>query len=522
MSADTRRERLRPGLLAGATAALVATLVLELLRLGPGVPLPLDLASDRFIPLVPVDVFLKLLGLTGGFLIAKQLAFFSSLLGQVLAGALLGALYGRVVERGRGSARRDGLLLAGAAVVAWGISLTLLWPVLGSSYEGQPPGRARLLSAASLLLLLVLYVVFLVALYSVLSGRRPSRAEAGLTPASGDRGVRRRTVVVGAAGGLVALASGGLAAVLYRRSTFGYDGLKNTGPNLPPITPNDRFYVVTKNFVDPRVDRDVWRLRVHGLVEEPRTYTFAELSELPSVEQETTLECISNKVGGGLMSNAVWKGVPLQRLLTSSRPRPGVTRVFLRAADGYTYATSFDRARNESTLVAYGMNGERLPDRHGYPVRLIMPGGYGELNVKWLQEVELVDEAVQGYYEKQGYRAEYVHTTSRIDQPTEDQSIPAGAPIPVRGVAFAGDRGVARVEVSADGGRTWRRARIDYRGSRLTWVLWSLVWRPERSGTYTLLVRATDGAGKLQTAKVDDVAPDGATGYHRIRAHVRV
>ena len=330
----------------------------------------------------------------------------------------------------------------------------------------------------------------------------------------------RRAFLAKAAGGVLALGSGGLVETLRRRSTFGYDGLEVLGSGLTPITPVDRFYVVTKNFVDPRVDRDRWRLELGGLVERPRTFTWEDIAALPAVDQETTLECISNGVGAGLISNAVWTGVPLRRLLEAAGPRAGATRVFLHAADGFTHATSLERGLRGTTLLAHRMNGEPLDDRHGFPLRLIVPGAYGELSVKWIDRIAVVDDDREGYYERQGWRAERVHTMSRIDVPGDGQTLRAGGQVTLGGVAFAGDRGISRVEVSSDGGRTWRRARIGYAPSRITWAMWSAPWRPPDPGSYELAVRATDGTGALQTSERDDSVPDGASGIHRVEVRI--
>lgn len=330
--------------------------------------------------------------------------------------------------------------------------------------------------------------------------------------------MNRRELLLGGAAGALALGSGGLVEVLRRRSTFGYDGLQVLGGAVERVTPNDRFYIVTKNLLDPRVDRDRWRLRVGGLVERPWTLDFPALLSLGAVEQETTLECISNGVGKGLISNAVWTGVPLAALIERARPRRSATRVFFHAADGFTHSTSLERALRETTMVVHRMNGRPLPARHGFPARLIVPGAYGEVSVKWIDRIELIDDGREGYYERQGWQAQRVHTMSRIDVPGEGATV--RGPVALRGIAFAGDRGISKVEVSTDGGRRFAEADIVYSPSRVAWVHWSYAWRAPRRGAHELVVRATDGAGVLQTAQRDDSVPDGATGLHRVAVRV--
>ena len=509
------RERLAAagvGAVAGVLAMLVTTIALLGLRMLVGIPLPLELISDRFIPMLPVDTFLRFVGLVGGFVAGKRIGFISFFLGQVGLGAFLGALYGLVVARA--PARRLPLLAA-AALGAWAVTILVLWPTLDSSYRGLPPGWAHVVTALGLLLALGLFAASLAAFHSYATRPAAPRAALGREPH-----LSRRAVVLGGAGAALGIAAGGLATTLYRRSAIPYDGLETRAAEVDPITPNDRFYVVTKNFVDPRVDRSLWRLEVKGLVERPRMYGFDELVELESVEQETTLECISNGIGAGLISNARWTGVPLARLLEAAGVRDGAAHVFARGVDGYGHGFALEKALEPTTLVVYRMNGEPLPDRHGYPARLIVPGSYGEVSVKWIDRVAVLAEPEEGFYELQGWRAERVHTMSRIDRPLGRRSRRVGRPTLVNGVAFAGGRGIKRVELSTDGGRSWKETRLDYRGSRLSWALWSLDWTPERAGRHELVVRATDGDGELQTAERGGIAPDGATGFHRVTVSV--
>jgi DMSO/TMAO reductase YedYZ molybdopterin-dependent catalytic subunit len=234
--------------------------------------------------------------------------------------------------------------------------------------------------------------------------------------------------------------------------------------------------------------------------------------------------CISNGLGAGLMSNAVWKGVPLRELLHAASPLPGATKVRLYGVDNYADTFPIEKALDPTTLVAYEMNGERLPDRHGLPARIVVPGYFGEKNVKWLTGIELAGPEAEGFYEKQGWGPNFViPTRSRIDQPDDFAwfsltTIPAG--VPLKGIAFAGDRGVSRVEVSMDAGRTWEDAKIEYPGTKLTWVLWSFAWKPNDAGEHKLIVRATDGAGAVQREEKERGQFSGTTGFHQITVYV--
>lgn len=230
--------------------------------------------------------------------------------------------------------------------------------------------------------------------------------------------------------------------------------------------------------------------------------------------------CISNGLDAGLMSNAVWKGVPLKTLLDAATLQTGAAKVRLHGVDNYTDTIPLEKALDSTTLVVYEMNGERLPDRHGFPARVIVPGYFGEKHVKWITRIELAGAEAKGFYEAQGWGPDFiVPVRSRIDLPFHEQRFDVAAAakgIPFKGVAFGRDRGISRVEVSADDGNTWGEARLDYPGTRLTWALWSF----NAAGDYTLVVRATNGDGQLQTFDEKRPFKSGASGFHKIAVHV--
>lgn len=283
------------------------------------------------------------------------------------------------------------------------------------------------------------------------------------------------------------------------------------------VTPNEAFYKVSKNLFDPDLRRSAWALRVYGHVERPFALSLDELRALARpVRQATTLSCISNPVGGDLIGNAYWTGIPLRALLQRAGLRPGVVDIRFEAADGYTDSLPLEKAMEPDTLVAWEMNGEPLPWDHGYPARLIVPGIYGMKNVKWLTAIEAVTHDYKGYWERRGWSDEaVVRTLSRFDVPRSGRRL-AGGPVTVAGIAFAGDRGIRAVQVSFDGGRTWRGAEVEPAPSRLSWVRWRVTWAASSPGRYTLVVRAIDGTGAVQDGTERPALPDGATGYHRI------
>lgn len=292
-------------------------------------------------------------------------------------------------------------------------------------------------------------------------------------------------------------------------------------------TPNEEFYQVSKNAFNPALDAREWKLSVRGNVERPFSLTYDELLSLPMVERDVTLECVSNEVGGNLISNARWTGVPLKFLLERAVLRDGSRDLALRAADGYTDSIPVAWAQRDETMLAVKMNGETLPRDHGFPVRLLVPGLFGMENVKWLTEIEVVTSDFRGYWQQRGWAdTAVVKTMSKFTVPRDGEILQAGQTYEVGGVAFSGDRGISAVEVlieradhNAPGG-TWVKAEILPEASPTTWAIWRYLWTPEKSGEYTLTVRAADGRGTLQTAERADPFPDGASGYHRIKVNV--
>jgi DMSO/TMAO reductase YedYZ molybdopterin-dependent catalytic subunit len=199
-------------------------------------------------------------------------------------------------------------------------------------------------------------------------------------------------------------------------------------------------------------------------------------------------------------------------------------RVRLFGVDNYTDTIPLEKALEPTTLLAYEMNSRSLPDRHGYPLRAIVPGYFGEKHVKWLTRIELTGADVKGFYETQGWGPDFMTPTrSRIDAPDHESHFSLGQlsrPIEVKGIAFGGDRGISRVEISDDDGETWTDAKIHYAGTKLTWALWSYDWRPDGPDDYTLVVRATDGENAVQEWEEDRSPFSGVTGFHKIIVHV--
>jgi DMSO/TMAO reductase YedYZ molybdopterin-dependent catalytic subunit len=530
------------GFLAGLTGGILMLASAAFLRTYLGSPSSTELIFDRSFPLVTVDFFIEQINRFGGYVPLKIAGVVASLSGQLLAAAFAGLVYAIILEavqrRRHDSQRRwiDPLgwkLVLGGLLVVWIGFLIFLWPTLGTQYFGVPSAIAPFLTSLGLLIDFGVCAAGILALYGYLTHRPQFVQESTPTLLAGRRS-RRAFIHLGVAA-LGAAAFGGLFRRLRRTSTIDYDGNTYAGPEVELITPNEDFYSVTKNLVDPNVVRNIWRLEIAGAVDEPRTYSFAELTTLPATEQLTTLCCISNPVGGGLISNARWKGVPLPTVLNAAKPKPGLAALLFQAADGYYETFPIAKAFEPTTLLVYEMNGGPIPRIHGFPLRLIVPGLYGEKNPKWLTKIELLtanDPRLKkthgcGFYKEQGWGPNFVvPTTSRIDAPEVTdgrftQEIRVGQSAELRGIAFGGDRGIQKVELSFDQEKSWQETTIVEPGTKISWSLWSYQWRPSAPGEHVIAVRATDGTGTPQISEERGTVPQGATGLQRVRAVVR-
>ncbi|WP_225803649.1 molybdopterin-dependent oxidoreductase [Streptomyces sp. NK15101] len=295
-------------------------------------------------------------------------------------------------------------------------------------------------------------------------------------------------------------------------------------PGISPfVTPNHDFYRVDTALVVPRVDADRWRLRLHGSgVRAERTLTLRELTARPTAERDITLCCVSNEVGGSLVGNARWLGVPLAPLLREAGVRPPseggpADQLVARSVDGMTIGTPVEAVMDgRDALLAFGMNGEPLPFAHGFPVRMLVPGLYGYVSAcKWIESIELTTfDAYDAYWVPQGWAAQApVKTQSRIDTP-RPFARPAAGTVMVAGVAWAQRRGIHRVQVRIDDG-PWQDARLAAEDSADTWRQWVHPWTAT-PGRHTLTVRATDGTGTTQPEHRTGTMPDGAQGWHSV------
>lgn len=543
--------RASEGALAGAGAGALAAAVEVLVRTLVGLPSPIELLGDQGTRFIPGPLFEFLLGVFGH--TARYLYFTGILLAQVVGLALLTALAfairGLVIRRRALSAVVEAIqapvgwwFSAAVAVIAWLLSGLLVLPLFNAGLFGAelPAGTSVVMVS-----LLVPAVAFGASLPLSQRGLRwlaprligSPKLQRTFSPS-------RRLFLKRVSIGLVILGAGSLA---WRFITQGIGNGSAAGANsldgpppperiTPPPTPNygawqpvngetpeltstNDFYYVSKNvYMDPSLNADSWSLTVNGEgVERPFTLSYQDLLNLPAVEQITTLECISNVVGGNLMSSARWKGVRLKDLLERAGVKPGATKVAFHAADSYTDSIHLSKALDPMTLLVYLINGQPLPQEHGFPARMIVPGIYGMKHCKWITRIEVVNYNILGYWQQEGWNDDaIINLGARIDVPADGAALPANRQTTIAGVAFAGAKGVSAVDVSTDNGATWKRATLKKPLGAVTWTLWELPWTPPSKESYAIVARMIDLQGYYQQPVLADPYPNGASGYHRI------
>jgi DMSO/TMAO reductase YedYZ molybdopterin-dependent catalytic subunit len=277
---------------------------------------------------------------------------------------------------------------------------------------------------------------------------------------------------------------------------------------------------------DPVVDPAGWRLIVDGEVNNPVQFDLRTLRMLPSVEVIRTLECISNftaqcslaAFGCDLISTARWRGVRLADVLDlAGGLKPGVVSLAFVSIDEFSAGLPPEVAADPETLIVYEMNGEPLPREHGYPARLLVPGRYGMMNPKWLTAIRALRQDYLGWYEQRNWNKDgFVKTMSRIDVPADGAVLDPGMQR-LAGIAYAGDRGIQSVEFSLDNSQTWRPATLlEPPAGRDVMTRWEATFTMPPDTSLSIVVRATDGTGELQTTQFALPQPDGASGRHAV------
>jgi DMSO/TMAO reductase YedYZ molybdopterin-dependent catalytic subunit len=520
--------------LAGALAGLAALGFNFLLRLGGFAAFPPESALSAFLRVIPASLEEPMVQQFGD--LAGQLGL---LIATLVAAAVYGAIlvaYDRFIVRraaSTGLGRLEGLLVLG--LVPWLLFGLALFPLDGNAFFGS---ASPFLPTAGIWvfpfsLLLVQAVFALVASFRYMPAVTPKEVA---SQSVHTQDLRRREFIE--KGGIGVLA---VIGALFSLSGLGQlfpSGIQPTGGSNPidlegapaifsdprlatlvasEVTPNDAFYRVAIDVIDPAVDSSSWSLTVDGLVYASKVFSIQDVQDFPEVMQYTTFECVSNQVNGNLISNAKWGGVKISDILANAGGvQAGASHVVFYSVDGYSVGIPLAKAMMSDSILAYSMNDQTLPTKHGYPLRGVIPGLYGMMSAKWIKRISVVGSVYDGYWQTRGWtNAASIYTETFIILPSARSVSMSqnGGSVIVAGYAFAGDRGVSKVEVSFDNGGTWQQAELKTPLSNLTWALWAIDWKPSAPGEYMAIARATDGQGQTQTSAKMDTFPNGATGY---------
>jgi DMSO/TMAO reductase YedYZ molybdopterin-dependent catalytic subunit len=345
----------------------------------------------------------------------------------------------------------------------------------------------------------------------------------------------RRFVLLAAGVGLGSLVVGLLGwrvgghrrAVDAAREALDLGGVSNPGP--PPgvgvgldgitawKTSSSRFYRIDTSLVPPAISPDDWTLRIHGMVDREITLTYADLLRRPRHEIWMTLNCVSNPVGGPLISNAWWSGTRLKDLLEEAGVSSDADAVKQTSDDGWTCGTPLSALTDDrGAMLAYAMNGDPLPVEHGFPVRTLVPGLYGYVSAcKWVRQIEVTTfDSFSAYWTERGWSAlGPVKLSSRIDTPGDGDHVPAGQ-LRVGGLAWQQNTGISAVQVQLDGGG-WQPATLARKTLKDSWVQW-VATVDATPGRHRLAVRAANDDGQVQTAVRVGPVPNGSSGWHSV------
>ncbi len=516
-----------------------------IIRLGGLAPFPPESALVSFLSVIPESVqepAVQTLGEAAGLLGIAVAAVIAAAVYGVFAAAYQRYMANRELRPFRLSSLENALIFA---LVPWVFFGVVVLPLTGESLFGLQANIASpTVSLLFPLTTLLVQLLWSVLLWGRLSPRPSLPRTVAAAGQSGPTDTARRafierTLVLAGSAILVLAGVGTAVGTLVSEGGLLSEGAPAIAPGSPinpgdapaifsdprlsalvdsEVTGNDSFYRVSIDTFDPNIAATDWSLEVGGLVASPKGYGLGDLRRLPKSEEYSTFICVSNELNGGLIGNAKWGGVKLSDLFADVGGfSSDATYVVFHSVDGYSVGIPIAKALEPESMLAYEMNDADLPPRHGYPLRAVVPGLYGMMSAKWVRQVELTDAVYPGYWQTRGWSYDAtVQTASFIRIPSDGASVSLsqnGESVIIGGVAYAGDRGISKVEVSVDGGKTWEQATLKPPASKQSWVLWAFEWTPPRAGAYTVYARATDGNDQTQTSVQAGSFPSGATGY---------
>jgi DMSO/TMAO reductase YedYZ molybdopterin-dependent catalytic subunit len=540
-----RQPGLASGLLTGLllTAALIAVFYAADALVGtPFVPfdvldwlarnLPGDVitfAIDRMVGLITA------LGVSNLDVAAKTAEQLMGILGLLITGTAAAGLFFRLMNRLPATPR--GLRPGFALGAALGVPAAALSLAVNFTAATEPA-----VSAVWIVLTFMIWGAAVQWVYTRLAAIRPQRAAAVSA-----QGIDRRNFLirVGGATAAITVVGAGLGALFGREeaaadSAATIDDVSGPAParadlpnanaavqpvpgTRPELTPVAEHYRIDISSRPPVIDEATYTLPVFGLVDQPLSLTLEQIrTQYEAMHQYITLSCISNPIAGELIGTQKWTGVPLKTLLAEAGLQANARYLRIYGADSFDETVDIDLVmQDERIMLTYAWDDAPLPVRNGFPLRIYIPDRYGMKQPKWITEIEVVAEYEDGYWVRRGWDKDaLMMATSVIDVVAVNEAYEQDGTtyIPIGGIAHAGDRSIARVEVKVDDGE-WTEAQLREPLSDKTWVIWRYEW-PFSEGRHRFAVRCVDGAGTPQIIESRGVRPSGATGIHSVNETV--
>ncbi len=411
-----------------------------------------------------------------------------------------------------------------------------------------PMGQSTFDPSISILLLLFLFLLWGFAILPVY--RRLTIKSDGLATEDEVRwakSIDRREFLVrlGAASATIVVLSSGVGGILGQRerrqlnealASMDESNLSARGPfpnaddplapapgTRPEYTSVEDHYKVFLRTEPTIINIDSWTLPITGLVDNPLVLTLDQIqNDYESRDQYITLSCISGRIATTLISTTWWTGVSLQKILADVQVRPEARYIVITSGDGFYETVDLDLiASDERIMLAYAWDGHPIPFDHGFPLRIWLPDRYGMKQPKWITGIEVTEGYEPGYWVERNWdEVAQVQSTSVIDTVAVDDviEIDGRSLVPIGGIAFAGARGISKVEVRVDEG-AWQEAQLRTPLSETTWVIWRYDW-PFAEGRHTFEVRCAEADGTPQIEAERGNRPSGATGIHRRRTNI--